>query len=195
MIIVTSGSYIAIAVPDTSTVSLQTGLVTNTDGSDFYMGEVANGALADPQVHTGINLPDTDPNARPYLRWNGSAVVTGPDYADYQAQKVVAGKTAALAAYNAIINAGITIASTGTPALDGTYAVTTDAKAVIDGIYTGIKNGDGLPGGGQTFVFRDAAGNGHTFDATSFPNLAKAVRDFLYQAAQGQLPANPWPIP
>jgi hypothetical protein len=74
----------------------------------------------------------------------------------------------------------IQIASTGNPALNGTYALDDPSRSDIDGIYAGIKNGDGLPGGGTTFAFPDVSGSPHMFDGTSFPNFAKAARDYRY---------------
>jgi len=133
--------------------------------------------------------------------WDGSTVSEGPDYAAYQASLVANAKAAAMATYNAKISAGIQIVSTGTPALNGTYSIGVDpgtgadAKSVIDGIYGGIKGGDGLPGGGTTFVYHDVTGAGHTFDETSFTNFAKAVRDYLYALGRGQAPSLPVSIP
>lgn len=80
---------------------------------------------------------------------------------------------------------GVAIQSTGTPALNGNYAIDVSAKADIDGIYAGIKGGDGLPGGGATFEYFDKDGGSHAFDAASFSNFAKAVRDYFYNFAQG----------
>jgi hypothetical protein len=65
------------------------------------------------------------------------------------------------------------------------------SKATIDGIYAGIKGGDGVPGGGATFNYLDAAGAPHPFTADSFIAFAKAVRDYLYSLSQGQAPAQP----
>lgn len=93
------------------------------------------------------------------------------------------------------IDAGIQIQSTSDSALNGTYAIDPSAKATIDGIYAGIKNGDGLPGGGTSFIYYDMSGNQHNFDATSFPNLAKAVRDYLYAVTTGRSAPQPWTIP
>jgi hypothetical protein len=95
----------------------------------------------------------------------------------------------------ALIAAGISIVSTGTPALNGTYAINPAAKTDIDGIYSSIKNGDGLPGGGASFNYFDIAGAPHSFEAVSFPNFAKAVRDYIYAISQGQTPAMPITIP
>src|SRR5689334_13955906 len=65
------------------------------------------------------------------------------------------------------LRAGIQIASTGTPALDGTYSLDPVSRANIAAIYAGIKGGDGLPGGGASFVYTDPLGS-HTFTATAF---------------------------
>lgn len=97
--------------------------------------------------------------------------------------------------FAAAVAAGIQIASTGTPALNGTYAITADAKGTIDGVYSGIKDGDGLPGGGATFNYSDITEAAHTFSATTFPPFAKAVRDYLYALSQGQAPTLPVTIP
>src|SRR5690348_15043338 len=55
----------------------------------------------------------------------------------------------------ALLKAGMQLVSTGTSSLNGTYAVDDSAAIVIDGIYSGIKDGDGLPGGGTTFNYPD----------------------------------------
>ena len=192
--IIVSGETVIHAQPDDSVIVIATGLVTRADGSSFILGDLASYS-PEPTLHQDVSLPDSDPGARPYLVWTGSAVETGPGYAAYQADLAAEHKAAALAAIAQRIAAGITIASTGTPALDGAYAIDTDAKSVIDGIYAGIKSGDGLPGGGSTFVFHDMAGSPHSFDATGFSALAKAVRDYLYALAQGETPTLPVTIP
>ncbi|WP_297478413.1 hypothetical protein [Ferrovum sp.] len=84
------------------------------------------------------------------------------------------------AQYQAAINGGIVLTSTGTPALNGTYSVTTTAQHNISGVMSGIANGLGLPGGGSTFQYQDMSGKLHAWSATAFPELARAVRDFVY---------------
>jgi hypothetical protein len=95
----------------------------------------------------------------------------------------------------ALLTAGLQITSTSTPARSGTYAVDDSAKANIDGIYSGIKDGDGLPGGGTTFNYPDIGGVMRPFDAPSFSAFAKAVRDYLYSVSQGSPLQQPIPIP
>lgn len=118
--------------------------------------------------------------------WNGTAIVP---------QQVIPPHLTPEQEAALLVAAGLQIVSTGAPALNGTYAIGVESKANIDGIYAGIKNGDGLPGGGTTFNYRDVAGNAHTFDATSFSNFAKAVRDYLYSIDQGTPQTLPITIP
>ncbi len=102
--------------------------------------------------------------------------------------------TQAAQAAAAAVAAGMQLASASTPALNGTYAIDPASKTNIDGIYSSIKNGDGLPGGGATFNYPDIGGTLHAFNATTFPAFAKAVRDFLYALSQGEAPTQPAPI-
>lgn len=82
--------------------------------------------------------------------------------------------------YESLLSGGIVLTSTGTPALNGTYSVTAPAQHNISGIMSGIANGLGLPGGGSTFQYQDMSGKLHAWSATAFPELARAVRDFVY---------------
>ena len=93
------------------------------------------------------------------------------------------------------------IASTGTPAIDGTYAIDANSRAMLGEIIAGINAGDGLPGGGASFIYDDAQG-AHSFtEGSQVLAVGKGLRDFIYaamQVVQGRaeaLPAQPWPIP
>lgn len=88
--------------------------------------------------------------------------------------------------YSDAVGAGITISSKSAPNLNGTYAIDSAARSNIDGIYSGIKNGDGLPGNGPTFNYADSSGVFHSFTPDQFMNFAKAVRDYIYGLSQGQ---------
>jgi len=185
--IIVSGEIVINETADDSAIDLTTGTVTRADGSSYILGDL-HGYDGPTEVHSGVSLPDSDPAARSYLRWTGTAVVAGPDYPSYRAVKINAATADAVAAVQALIAAGLSLVSTGTPSLNATYSIDTDAKSVIDGIYSGIKNGDGLPGGGATFVYRDILGGAHSFDETTFAAFAKATRDYLYALAQGATP-------
>ncbi|MDE1943472.1 MAG: hypothetical protein KGI47_10085, partial [Betaproteobacteria bacterium] len=64
--------------------------------------------------------------------------------------------------YDMLIAGGITLTSTVTPALNGTYSTNETAQKNISGIVTGIAASLGLPGGGTTFQYQDATGAFHT---------------------------------
>jgi hypothetical protein len=81
----------------------------------------------------------------------------------------------------AMIAGGIQIASTSTPALNGTYSVNATTYQSIMGIVAAISAGLGLPGGGSTFNWLDTSNNVHQFSAGNFTNFAKAVMTYLYE--------------
>lgn len=122
----------------------------------------------------------------PTIVWNSTAIPTPvpPTQAELAAQ-----------AFNELIATGIQIVSRGTPALNGTYAIDINSQAQISGIYAGIVGGAGLPGGAETFNYWDSVGGAHSFDATSFTDFAKAVRDYVYAASQGTPQSQPVSIP
>ncbi|MEM5435228.1 hypothetical protein [Paraburkholderia diazotrophica] len=80
----------------------------------------------------------------------------------------------------AALAVGLSIASTGTPALNGTYACDALSQSDIIAIETSLSAGKGFPGGATTFGYPDTAGVMHSFSAADFTNLAAAVRDFVY---------------
>jgi hypothetical protein len=90
----------------------------------------------------------------------------------------------------ALLAAGIAIVCTS-GGFSATFEIDGPAATNIDGIYSGIENGAGLPGNGTTFDYPDVTGTMHAFTAANFPEFAKAVRDYRYQIAQGQTPATP----
>jgi len=113
-----------------------------------------------------------DPTAYP-----NQAVIDSSD-ARYQAfinpMETIAQKVAAL------LSSGVVITSTGTPALNGTYAADQLSQSDIIAIETSLSAGKGFPGGESTFSYPDLTGAMHTFNEADFTNLAAAVRDFVY---------------
>jgi hypothetical protein len=100
------------------------------------------------------------------------------------------------AQYAQKIQAGLAIASAGTPALNGTYAIDADAVALIGGTFAGIVGGKGLPGNEASFKYRDIAGAAHDFTEDSFADFAQAVRDYRYALALAAAMETPvWPDP
>jgi hypothetical protein len=76
--------------------------------------------------------------------------------------------------------AGAQVNSTGTPALNGTYALDPQSLANITAISDEIANGKGFPGGGSTYDYPDAAFTFHTFPSTAaFINFAQAIASYV----------------
>lgn len=108
----------------------------------------------------------------------------------------------------AMLAAGMcVVASTATPAISGTYAIDPLSRATLAEIVAGINAGDGLPGGGASFIYDDNGGE-HMFTAVGTVTaeaqvlvVGKGLRDFVYAASQviqnrsTVIPAQPWPIP
>jgi hypothetical protein len=110
------------------------------------------------------------------------------------AQQQAAAIAAAEAAYAAAIAAGIQITSTSSPALNGSYAIDQTAQDAMTEVVTGIADGEGLPGGGATFIYPDASGAPHTFTAAQFTTFAVVVRNYVYALdlfveGQGEMPS------
>jgi hypothetical protein len=84
----------------------------------------------------------------------------------------------------ALLSAGVTIASTGTPALNGPYTLDPISQVQITAIGAGIAAGKGLPGGGGTFNWPTATGTLVAFSSANFLNFATALETFLYNFNQ-----------
>lgn len=76
--------------------------------------------------------------------------------------------------------AGLTIASTGTPALNGTYGIDQLSQMDIIAIETSLNAGKGFPGGAATFNYADMSGAMHSFTEANFTNFAASIRDYVY---------------
>lgn len=77
--------------------------------------------------------------------------------------------------------AGITITSTSTPALNGTYAIDPAAQQRINAIETAILKNGAFPGSsGTQLAYYDAAGAPHVFPSVAeFSAFATAVANFV----------------
>jgi hypothetical protein len=82
------------------------------------------------------------------------------------------------------IAGGVAVTSSGTPALNGTYAVDAGSQANIAALSTGIAAGKPLPGGGATFNYPDIEGTQHAFSAANFLNFAAAIEGYIYALDQ-----------
>lgn len=167
-------------------------IVRNTDGAVLYAGsDVALTAVcasgfgwADSSLNTSNASLVTNqmlpigwvPGVWNYI--NGTWGIA--DTAAYN--KIQQGLTVnqAQSTFQALIANGIILTSTGTPALNGTYSTTDTAQKNVSSVVTGIAAGLGLPGGGTTFQYLDAANIPHAFDTSHFTAFAAALRNFVY---------------
>ena len=110
-----------------------------------------------------------------------------------------ANAAAAQIAASAAITGGVTLISTGTSALNGTYACNLGATANINAVITYILVNGTFPGGGSTMPWLDTSGTPHVFpDVDHFKNFASAVANFVAQVTLygdsggsiGSLPSN-----
>lgn len=89
------------------------------------------------------------------------------------ARQVTAGSAVAL-------NAGIAITSTGTPALNGTYALDQGSINAIDEVVLYIDTNGTFPEGAATLPYPDAAGAMHVFPSVAeFKAFATAAADLV----------------
>lgn len=72
----------------------------------------------------------------------------------------------------------VTVASNA--ALNGSYRIDSNARQNVIGIASAAHAGFGLPGGGSTFIYMDAAGGVHQWPQDSFLALAKAMMNLIY---------------
>ena len=82
----------------------------------------------------------------------------------------------------ALLAGNLTVQCTDIPSLDGDYAIDANTRVRMNSVVTGINAGLGLPSGGPTFNWPDAAGNAHTdWPADKFTAFAHAGGQFAYQ--------------
>ncbi len=80
----------------------------------------------------------------------------------------------------ALIAGGITITSTGTPALDGVYACNAAAQQNLQAVQTYILTNAKFPGSAGTYPWLDAAGEAHIFPTpVEFEAFSTAVANFV----------------
>ncbi len=80
----------------------------------------------------------------------------------------------------AILAQGISITSASTPAINGTYALTSNTLLMVTGAvsYCLLKNQ--FPGGSSTLTFFDAAGTAHVFSSIAeFEAFAEAIASYV----------------
>lgn len=79
----------------------------------------------------------------------------------------------------ALLAAGLTISSTSTPALDGTYATDSVSQQHIQAEIIAILTNNTFAEGTSSIAWLDAAGASHTFTVAQFKAFATAVAAFV----------------
>lgn len=129
-----------------------------------------------------------------------SAQVTALQAAEAASQANAAFKSSVEAA----LANGVVVTSTGTPALNGTYAIDPISQGQLNAVVTYILLNGSFPGGNVTMPWTDASGAVHVFPSvTAFKGFATAYADYtaavvLYEQSAGQagsLPSNAITIP
>lgn len=77
------------------------------------------------------------------------------------------------------INAGLSISSTTTPALNGTYPASATAQAQINAEVTSILLNGTFADGTSTIEWLDVTGTAHSFTVAQFKTLATAIGVFV----------------
>lgn len=90
---------------------------------------------------------------------------------------------------------GIMVVSTGTPALNGPYAFTEQAKAIVLQISIYALANNKFPAGFAQMPWRDSLGNVHTFTLAQWKNFVSALIDYEVALRAGQSPTLPVVIP
>lgn len=79
----------------------------------------------------------------------------------------------------AMLAAGLTVTSTSTSPLDGTYATDSASQQHIQAVVTAILLNNAFTDGSSSIAWLDASGVSHTFDVAQFKAFATAVFDFV----------------
>jgi hypothetical protein len=93
---------------------------------------------------------------------------------------------------------GLTVTSTGTPAINGTYATGPGTQEDINGIATYILENSSFPNAASTLEWLDRSGAPHAFPstavfqefATNFANYVAAMKLFINGGMAGSVPSN-----
>lgn len=131
------------------------------------------------------------------LSWNTGLLGAQPTTTQLSAlSSTVAAQQAAAATAAAAFTAGIQIASTSTPALNGTYAIDATHQQLIAAEQLYILTKGTFTNGGATKPWLDMSGAAHTFPSTAeFTAFAEAVAQYIDALMVGTVPAQPVAIP
>jgi hypothetical protein len=115
----------------------------------------------------------------------------------------MAGAENAKAAGLAAMGKGISIVSSSTPALNGTYPLSSDALFELTGLMAYTEAKGAFPNGASTLDLYDASGKAHTCESVAgFQAFAEAccalvtqIKEYVYSGGSGSLPSLTVTIP
>jgi hypothetical protein len=133
-----------------------------------------------------VEQPDGQPEG--ISQWNTAKLGPVPDASQLAAAATYWANQQQAKQFYSVLATGLTVtcatgATVCTSDIQGTYAVDENSQIKIGAIYSSIKGGNGLPGGGSTFFFKDTSGRPHPFTAAQFEQFAPAAMNFYYGAS------------
>lgn len=99
------------------------------------------------------------------------------------------------------LSAGLAVTSTGTPAINGTYALDLESRSDIMAEIVSLLKNSTFTNGTTTLPFTDISGALHDFQVTVFEALATEIGNYvgalkaIIASNSGTLPAAPAPLP
>lgn len=136
------------------------------------------------------------PGGIPPMSWTADGEINYGEGVSNEDQTTVAGVLAAHdpskpdpnAAYAALIAGGCEIVSTGTPALDGTYACDDQSRSDMQGLVLDANIIGSFPTG-PTFAFPDLGGTPHTVTPAQLQSIGAALAGFVIAARAARIAA------
>ena len=126
----------------------------------------------------------TPPTGYQYVPIGNQPVSVGWTYANgvftNPSPPVLTAAQVAVAAATAAIAKGLTISSTSTPTLNGTYSLTPNSQSNINAVVTYIILNNTFPGGQSAMPWVDQNGSAHVFTSLSvFKAFSTAIADYV----------------
>jgi hypothetical protein len=149
--------------------------------NDEVLMYLAQNGVPAPPVGSYQVVRDGTTGAESIASWNTGELGTEPTSGQLSALSgAVAISQGALTAYGSQIAQGVAITSTGTPALNATYAIDPTSQSQLFQIVAYATNRGEFPNGQTTFPYPDITGTNHTFTVAALTNLLKAVSPIIY---------------
>ncbi len=111
--------------------------------------------------------------------WNTAKLGAQPTQTQLNAMATYVTNQQQAAQYNGLLTAGVTITSTATAALNGTYALDSQTQCAVNSEVLSITVNGVFTNGQTTKPWPDASGAVHAFTTTQFKAFATAVSNYV----------------